>query len=233
MTDNLTALTITAASLAFVHTVLGPDHYLPFIVMSKARKWTIYKTSWVTLLSGFGHVISSILLGTIGIGVGIALNKLEFMESVRGDLAAWLFVVFGLAYMVWGLYRAVKNKPHKHIHHHGNGTLHLHEHSHEEEHDHTHKNNITPWILFTIFFLGPCEPLIPLLMYPAAQDSSWGVAQVSIVFGVVTMLTMLALVLLASYGLKFVRLGKLERYTHAIAGATILLSGIAILFLGL
>jgi len=233
MTDNLTALTITAASLAFVHTILGPDHYLPFIVMSRARKWTIYKTAWVTLLSGFGHVISSILLGTIGIGVGIALNKLEFMESVRGDLAAWLFVVFGLVYMAWGFYRAIKNKPHKHIHHHGNGTMHVHEHSHQEEHDHTHKNNITPWILFTIFFLGPCEPLIPLLMYPAAKDSSWGVAQVSIVFGLVTMLTMLGLVLLASYGLKFVRLGKMERYTHAIAGGTILLSGIAILFLGL
>lgn len=233
MTENLTALTITAASLAFVHTILGPDHYLPFIVMSRARKWTIYKTSWVTLLSGFGHVISSILLGTIGIGVGIALSKLEFMESVRGDLAAWLFVLFGLVYMGWGIYRAVKNKPHKHIHHHGNGTVHVHEHSHQEEHDHTHKNNITPWVLFTIFFLGPCEPLIPLLMYPAAQESSWGVAQVSIVFGLVTMLTMLGLVLLASYGLKFVRLGKMERYTHAIAGATILLSGIAILFLGL
>ena len=233
MTDNLTALTITAASLAFVHTVLGPDHYLPFIVMSRARKWTIYKTSWVTILSGFGHVISSILLGTIGIAVGIALNKLEFMESVRGDLAAWLFVLFGLAYMVWGLYRAMKNRPHKHIHHHGNGTLHVHEHTHQEEHDHTHKNNITPWILFTIFFLGPCEPLIPLLMYPAAQDSAWGIAQVSIVFGLITMLTMLVLVLLASYGLKFVRLGRMERYTHAIAGATILLSGIAILFLGL
>ena len=233
MTDNLTALTITAASLAFVHTVLGPDHYLPFIVMSRARKWTIYKTSWVTLLSGFGHVISSILLGTIGIGVGIALNKLEFMESVRGDLAAWLFVLFGLGYMSWGIYRAVKNKPHKHIHYHGNGTSHVHEHTHLEEHDHTHKNNITPWILFTIFFLGPCEPLIPLLMYPAAQDSAWGVAQVSIVFGLITMLTMLVLVLMASYGLKFVKLGKMERFTHAIAGATILLSGIAILFLGL
>ncbi len=233
MTENLSTLTITAASLAFIHTVLGPDHYLPFIVMSRARKWSIYKTSWVTLLSGFGHVISSILLGTIGIGVGIALNKLEFMESVRGDLAAWLFVLFGLGYMSWGIYRAVKHKPHKHIHYHGNGTSHVHEHTHLEEHDHTHKNNITPWILFTIFFLGPCEPLIPLLMYPAAQDSSWGVARVSIVFGLVTILTMLVLVLLASYGLKFVRLGKMERFTHAIAGATILLSGIAILFLGL
>jgi sulfite exporter TauE/SafE len=233
MTDNLTTLTLTAASLAFVHTLLGPDHYLPFIVMARARKWTIYKTSWVTILSGAGHVISSILLGAIGIAVGIALNKLEFLEGVRGDLAAWLFVLFGLGYMAWGLYRAIKNKPHKHTHHHANGTMHVHEHTHMEEHDHTHRNNITPWILFTIFFLGPCEPLIPLLMYPAAQNSTWGVAQVSIVFGLITILTMLTLVLLASYGLKFVRLGKLERYTHAIAGATILLSGIGILFLGL
>lgn len=231
--ENLTTLTITAASIAFVHTLLGPDHYLPFIVMSKARKWTLYKTTWVTLLSGFGHVISSVLLGAIGIAVGVGLNRLELFESFRGDLAAWLFVLFGLAYMAWGIYRAVVNKPHKHHHHHLNGTDHVHEHTHAEEHDHVHKANITPWILFTIFFLGPCEPLIPILMYPASQNSTLGIVQVSVVFSLVTMGTMLALVLIASYGLKVVRLGKVERYMHAIAGATILLSGIGILFLGL
>ena len=230
--DNLTTLTITAASIAFVHTVLGPDHYLPFIVMSRARKWSIYKTTWVTVLSGFGHVISSVLLGAIGIAVGIGLNRLELFESFRGDLAAWLFVLFGFAYMIWGIYRGIRNKPHKHIHHHENGTAHVHEHIHEETHDHVHKTNITPWILFTIFFLGPCEPLIPILMYPASQSSSWGIVQVSIVFSVVTILTMLGLVLLASYGFKFVKLGRMERYMHAIAGATIFLSGIGILFLG-
>ena len=70
-------------------------------------------------------------------------------------------------------------------------------------------------------------------MYPAAQASTWGVIQVSLVFGLVTMGTMLAIVLLATSGLNFVKLGKLEKYTHVIAGATILLSGIGILFLGL
>jgi sulfite exporter TauE/SafE len=201
--------------------------------MARARKWTIYKTTWVTVLSGFGHVISSVLLGAIGIAVGIGLNRLELFDSYRGDLAAWLFVLFGFAYMVWGIYRGIRNKPHKHIHHHENGTVHVHEHIHEDKHDHVHKTNITPWILFTIFFLGPCEPLIPILMYPASQNSTWGIAQVSIVFSVVTILTMLGLVLLASYGFKLVKLGKMERYMHAIAGATIFLSGIGILFLGL
>ena len=239
MSANLTVLTWTAASIAFVHTILGPDHYLPFIVMARARRWTIAKTSWVTVLSGFAHVISSILLGAVGIGVGIGVNRIEPLESIRGDLAAWLFVLFGLGYMLWGIWRITGNRQHRHKHRHADGTLHEHEHIHDNEHshqpghDHTHRNNITPWILFTIFFLGPCEPLIPILMYPAAQASTWGIVQVSIVFSLVTILTMLAIVLLASFGLNFVRLGRLEKYTHVIAGATILLSGIAILFLGL
>ena len=40
---------------------------------------------------------------------------------------------------------------------------------------------------------------------------------------------MLAVVLLATYGINFVKFGKLERYSHALAGAIVLLSGIAIL----
>jgi threonine/homoserine/homoserine lactone efflux protein len=70
-------------------------------------------------------------------------------------------------------------------------------------------------------------------MYPASRSSTWGIAQVSVVFSLVTILTMLVLVLLATYGLKLIRFGKMERYMHAIAGGTIFLSGIGILFLGL
>jgi nickel/cobalt exporter len=238
MSANLTVLTWTAASIAFIHTIIGPDHYLPFIVMARARRWSIVKTTWVTILGGLGHVLSSILLGAVGIGIGVGLNKLEFLESVRGDLAAWLFILFGFGYMIWGIWRITGNRLHKHQHRHFDGILHVHEHAHTGDHphqpghDHKHRNNITPWILFTIFFLGPCEPLIPILMYPAAQASTWGIIQVSLVFGVVTILTMLALVLLASFGLNFVKLGRLEKYIHIIAGATIMLSGIGILFLG-
>jgi len=31
---EITVLLATAASLGFIHTLIGPDHYLPFIVMS-------------------------------------------------------------------------------------------------------------------------------------------------------------------------------------------------------
>ncbi|MCD4663993.1 MAG: sulfite exporter TauE/SafE family protein [Bacteroidales bacterium] len=229
MTNEIILLAGTAASIGFFHTLLGPDHYLPFIFMAKARKWSMFKTSWVIVACGIGHVGSSILLGIIGFTFGIALGKLELFEGFRGDLAAWAFVLFGLAYFIWGLQRAIVNKPHKHRHLHTDGTIHMHEHSHSNEHDHVHKKNITPWILFTIFVLGPCEPLIPVLMYPAAETSTSGMVFIAVIFAVVTIATMLGIVLLATYGFNFIKFGKLERYTHALAGAIVLLSGIAIL----
>lgn len=229
MSNEIIILAGTAASIGFFHTLLGPDHYLPFIFMAKARKWSIFKTSWITVACGVGHVGSSILLGIIGYTFGIALGKLELFEGFRGNLAAWAFVIFGLVYFIWGIRRAVVNKPHKHRHLHKDGTMHEHDHTHSNDHDHVHKTNITPWILFTIFVLGPCEPLIPVLMYPAAESSTSGMIFIAIIFSIVTISTMLGIVLLATYGINFVKFGKLERYTHALAGAIVLLSGIAIL----
>lgn len=233
MENDLRILTVTAATIAFIHTILGPDHYVPFIALSRARGWSVIKTIWITLICGIGHVGSSILLGAIGIGAGIGVSKLTGIESVRGNIAAWSILAFGLAYTVWGIRRAIINKPHKHFHTHTDGTVHVHGHTHHNSHDHQHGKNVTPWILFIIFILGPCEPLIPLLMYPAAQSSTLGIMQVSLVFSIITILTMTVLVVLTSYGLKLLTFGRMERYTHALAGATISLSGFVILFLGL
>ncbi|UCH14496.1 MAG: sulfite exporter TauE/SafE family protein [Bacteroidales bacterium] len=237
MNEQILVLAINAASLGFIHTVLGPDHYLPFIVLAKARRWSTLKTGIITLLCGLGHVGSSIIVGVVGIALVMGLSKVEGFEGIRGNIAAWAFIAFGFLYMTWGLIRAIKNKPHKHSHFHNGGIVHEHVHTHSTDHDHVHKGEnalkLTPWVLFIIFVLGPCEPLIPLLMYPAAEHDSLGVITVSVVFAITTMVTMLVLVLLLTYGLKSLPFGKLERYTHAIAGATIFLSGCAIVFLGL
>lgn len=237
MSDQILVLAINAASMGFIHTVLGPDHYLPFIVMSKARRWSVFKTGIITFICGLGHVGSSILVGVVGIAFVLGLSNVEGIEVIRGNIAAWAFIAFGFLYMIWGLMRAIKNKPHRHTHLHSGGVVHEHVHTHSEEHDHIHKSekavSLTPWVLFVIFVLGPCEPMIPLLMYPAAKHNVLGVITVSIIFAVTTLVTMLVIVLLLSYGLKTLPFGRLERYTHAIAGATIFLSGCAIVFLGL
>lgn len=237
LSRELLILTGTAASIGFLHTLFGPDHYLPFIVMSKAREWSLAKTGWITVLCGVGHVLSSVVLGMIGVALGIAVAKLEVTEGFRGNLAAWGLIAFGLVYFVWGLRRALRGRPHAHSHAHEDGADHVHSHTHHKEHVHPHaeegKKSITPWVLFTIFVLGPCEPLIPILMYPAAQESLFGLVLVTVVFGVATIGTMLSIVLAASFGISFLPMKRLERYSHALAGATICLCGMAITFLGL
>ncbi|MCD6200843.1 MAG: sulfite exporter TauE/SafE family protein [Bacteroidales bacterium] len=236
MTKEMDILVATAATVAFLHTLFGPDHYLPFIAMGKARRWSMMKTSLITILGGTGHVLGSVVLGMIGVVAGIGIQKVTQVESVRGSLAGWLFIAFGLVYMVWGIRRAWMNKPHTHLHSHAGGLQHEHSHTHHDNHAHVHdreeKKNITPWILFTIFVLGPCEPLIPIVMYPAARGDYSELFITVLIFAVVTILTMLALVLGTLFGLNLMPLGKMERYMHALAGGTILFSGMSIVFLG-
>lgn len=237
MTKDLPILLATAASLGFLHTLFGPDHYVPFIVMGKARKWSVAKTAWITGLCGVGHILSSVVLGFIGIAFGVAVHKLVKIESFRGNIAAWLLIALGLVYFIWGLRRAIRNKPHQHLHVHDSISEHDHSHVHTDEHLHVHARegtvNLTPWILFTIFVFGPCEPLIPILMYPAAHSSLIGVVLVTCVFGGITISTMLGIVLLASMGVNLIPMEKFERYSHAAAGAAIFLCGLCIQFLGL
>lgn len=232
---TLTILLSSAFVIGLVHTLIGPDHYLPFILLAKARNWQLKKTLWITFGCGIGHVLSSVMIGFVGIAAGIAVGKLEGVEGVRGELASWALIAFGLVYGVWGVRCGLKNKSHTHRHVHVNGSIHNHLHTHTEEHSHTHnqQQKVTFWSLFIIFVLGPCEPLIPLLMYPAARHNWQGVLAVTIVFGTVTIGTMMVLVGLSSYGLLMLRTNFMERFAHALAGSIIALSGVAIKVLGI
>ena len=172
-------LLLTAASIAFLHTILGPDHYLVFTAMGKARSWNLAKTLRITFYCGLGHILSSVVLGVIGIAAGMQLASLVQIEGMRSG------------------------------------------------------RSITPWAMFIIFVLGPCEALIPLFMYPAAQQSAALVVAVALVFGVVTLATMLACVAATTIGLDRLRLPTSGRYAHAAAGALVACCGVAVSFIGI
>ncbi|HOO85917.1 MAG TPA: sulfite exporter TauE/SafE family protein [Prolixibacteraceae bacterium] len=233
--NELTILLLSAASLGFVHTLLGPDHYLPFIVLSKARKWTQAKTLWITFVSGIGHVAGSVIIGIIGIAMGISLHRLEAFEAQRGNIVGWLIAFFGLMYTFYGFYKYLKNSTHSHIH-----SFLLpsklkklkHLPNEDDTTDRDSWKSLTPWVLFLIFVFGPCEVLIPLLIFPAAEFSSFGIVLVSIVFGLATVLTMLIMVFLGYRGFKLIKFKPLEKYMHLIAGLVILIAGVGMVFLG-
>lgn len=217
MSDDLSLLILSAASVGFIHTLVGPDHYLPFIALARTHGWSTGRTARVTLLCGLGHVASSVLLGAVGIALGLTVSRLQGLDTRRADLAAWLLIAIGLVYLAWGLRRASRRDLDRRQHTAGAPGAAL----------------LTPWALFVAFVLGPCEPLIPILMYPAATFDAAAVALVAGVFAAATLATMLGVVLLGSAGVALLPLAGVERYGHAMAGGTIALCGIGIRFLGL
>ena len=223
-----------AAAVAVAHTALGPDHYLPFVMLARARRWSRLRTLLVTVACGTVHVLSSVALGMVGLAIGAGLGWVQRMEGMRGDWAAWALVGLGTAYALWGVRTALRRRtglePHAHgghVHVHPGGT---HHHQHAGR---SHRDPSTFWALFIVFALGPCEPLFPLFLVPASRGD-WMLAGVTaVVFGLVTLVTMSILVLAAHAGLERLPLGSLERWSHATAGTVIAASGFAILFLGL
>jgi len=243
--ESLAMLCATAGSVGLLHTLLGPDHYVPFVAMSRAGRWTLARTLAVTWLCGAAHVLSSVVLGTVGLAIGLAVLNVENIEAARGAIAGWMLLAFGMIYLAWGVRQAVRNRPHTHLHVHADGMVHTHVHTHHDEHLHVHADRrphsqapaasdnarparVAPWALFTIFLFGPCEPLIPFLMYPAATGSVWGVVAVTIVFGLTTLATMTLVVTAAFYGLNRFSLGRFHRFGHAAAGAVVTACGVAV-----
>jgi len=98
--EILTIVVFTAFPIGLLHTLFGPDHYVPFIALAKANCWSLKKTAWITLLCGIGHVLSAVILGIIGMAVGLSLTKITIIENV---FAGILIVAVGLIIKLFNL----------------------------------------------------------------------------------------------------------------------------------
>lgn len=219
MSDPSHAATLllgTSATLAIVHALLGVDHSLPFVALGRARGWTLARTLLVTAVCGAGHVASSAAIGALGVGLGIAADALLWLESARGELAAALLLGFGLAYAAWAVWRRIRRPdvapPRAGA---AGGT------------------DVTPWALFIVFVLGPCEPLIPLMVVPGVAGDWLTAAAVVGVFGLLTVAVMLAVVAAACRGADLIGVGRIGRHADVAAGLVVAASGAAVLWLGL
>ena len=211
MNKGFFLLLVSTLSIGFLH-ALAPDHWMPFAVIGKAKKWSKTKLMTVTFISGIGHVGSSILLGCIGIFLGFSIAHLKAAESHRSAIGLWLLIGFGIAYTIWGFKKARDYR---------------HEHIDTKDID---KKTITLWTLFAVFVLGPCEPLIPL-MFLATEYGWGGIFMTSLIFSIVTLFMMLAQTLLAYFGIQLIRHDIADRYSHAFAGLVIVLTGVFIMFI--
>lgn len=231
--SELTALCATAVAIGAGHTILGPDHYVPFAAMSRAGRWSAFRTAAVTAACGLGHVAGSVVIGLVGLATGTAITRIEGLEGLRGDIAAWLLVAFGLAYAAWGAIRANRHIEHQ-ILTFGMETDRVLSDGQDAELLHARQPAGTrpgvwgPWSLFLVFLFGPCEPLIPLLMYPAATLSPITVAAVALAFAAATLVTMVAAVLALGAGFGMIRASRFERHGHTMAGLTVAACGLLV-----
>jgi sulfite exporter TauE/SafE len=239
MSAELLSLSVTAVTVGFVHCVSGPDHYVPFVAMSRVGLWSLRKTLLVTLVCGIGHVAGSAALAMIGVALGLIVYQLETdanplvqFESLRGSLASWLLVLFGLGYFLWGAIYAWRRRAKESQVAQDPQVAQEAKPASDAMPTRSVSEGMAPWILFTIFLFGPCEPLIPMLMVPAAQANLWSAAWITTLFGLTTLVTMITLVALIRLGVFAVHFRALETYGHALAGLIVMACGLAIIFLG-
>jgi nickel/cobalt exporter len=206
----------SAASIGFIHTILGPDHYLPLVAMAKTNGWSGSKTATYTLFCGISHVLGTILVGSLVFLLGLTFFSMDTVQSFRGNFAGWFLLLFGAIYFAWGIRWAVRNSRLK-----------------NKPTPTSTFSRCAPFALLIFFILGPCEPLIPLMSLGAGNTEALPSVLVVLAFCGTTVLTMLFCVMFFYYG--FSRLSvfmQFENYMHAVTGMILFLCGSAIQFLG-
>jgi uncharacterized membrane protein YqjE len=154
------------------------------------------------------------------------------VETIRGGLAAWILLAFGLIYCIWGIIKGRQNSKHKHFDVYDDGSIYVFEHKHGEVVSPKERHRLTPWVMLLIFVLGPCEPMIPLLYYPAAKNSLYAMFLLIIVYTAFTLVTMVVMVTMGYYSFSLLKTNKLERYMHALGGLTIFICGSGMVLMG-
>lgn len=163
---ELTTTFYLVVGIAFLHIVTGPDHYLTFWSLAKSHKWSTRRTLLFTTICGLGHVTASLLMALPAIYFGKKILVTLDFQDLRVELAAWALIFIGLFY----IYSAFKQK--------------------------ALPNSLflvgSP--LFIVFILGPCEPIIALLMVEEAIETS-KVVSLIIFYTLGTIITMVCCIL--------------------------------------
>lgn len=236
---NSTALLSIAATgftVAFLHAAI-PTHWLPFVLVSRARNWTRGKTLVVALFAGLGHVALTSLLGLAIAWFGFQLE--EHMGEWFPPLAGGLLLVVA-AYYGW---RQLSGRGV--CHHHPPGGHHhaSPECGHEEdEHSHwDHELKDSPLVtdrggdwaaisgLFVMLTLSPCEGFLPI--YLSAISFGWqGFIVLSLILAVATLAGMTLFTWLTLVGLERFELKQFERYESGLLAGVFAVLGVIVLF---
>ncbi len=221
----LTTIAITGFGIAFFHAAI-PTHWLPFVLTSRAQRWSRPKTLGITALAGSGHVLFTAAVGLIVAWLGIALSDRIGIWFPR--IAGGALLLFGLFYV----YRQLAGHTHSHLHLLGGHEHEKHEHEHEHEQENAARRAPSDFAAITsllaLLTFSPCEAFIPV--YVSGVRYGWpGFALLTLILSVATVAGMLAFTWLALTGIEQIKLRSFEKFESGVMGALLCLVGILII----
>lgn len=232
----LTTLAFTGFTVAFLHAVI-PTHWLPFVLVARARSWSRGKTLAVSAAAGFGHVALTTLLGLPIFLLGRAAD--EHLGEIFPKIAGGLLLAVG----AWYFWRHSRGGV---LHHHAPGGAHQPSErcGHEDGHSHFEaelkdtqlvSTRSGDWAaiggLLTMLTLSPCEAFLPV--YLKAVEFGWtGFFVLSGILMAGTFSGMLLFTWLTLLGFERLPLRRLERYEALLLGCIFTSLGLMMLFLG-
>lgn len=199
----LVTLSATGFSVAALHAAI-PTHWLPFVMIGRARGWSRRRTLAAVALAGGGHI-----LATTTLGVALALFGWDINEHY--DTAFhWVVSALLVGLGAWIAFRS----PHGHGCEHCSGRRFIP----------APTDRAALWGLFLTLTLSPCELFLPV--YLTAAPYGWpGIVWLSAVLAVATLGGMLTLTWLTLHGAARVRW--LDRLDGRVLGGLLALLGIA------
>jgi nickel/cobalt transporter (NicO) family protein len=226
----------TGFAVAFLHAAI-PTHWLPFVLVARARSWSCSKMLAVTAAAGLGHVALTTVLGLV-----IAWLGFQIGERV-GALFPW--IAGGLLWAVAGYFFWRQWRGSGICHHHPPGNRHRPTEECGHEPDHTHWDDelkesklVSPrdgdWAaiggLFMMLTLSPCEGFLPI--YLAGVQWGWsGFFVLSAILACGTLGAMTLLTWLAHLGLEHIEIKRFEHYEALMLGVLFTILGAIIVVL--
>ncbi len=200
-------LAASAGFVGLVHT-LAPGHWLPVVLMVKARKWGGTRAILAALVAGSGHLLTSLGLALVAIKIGFELVP-GLEEKIERFGGAGL-VVFGLSYAVFTYFR--HSKCHGHSHHGPNP---------EGE---SHSGDARAFLFLFTLGLSPCVAVFPVFA-AASGHGMLALSSTLVAFAIGVLTTLICATVLVSKGFMKFDHPLIEHYGEVIAGLVIALMG--------
>jgi nickel/cobalt transporter (NicO) family protein len=213
---NLFAYVIGAAVVGMLH-MSAPDHWLTLCVLARNKKWAPKKLFGVSLVTALGHVALSVAMGLVVVLIGLAFSHLisYYLDTGIGLVMVGAGLVVGIIPLVR------KSGQHDHYDH-------DHEHQHGEEKKFGKLSSKLGYFAVLGAALSPDPSIIPIYL-SAISAGFYFALELSVVFAVASIATLLLFVQLGTVGLAKTLAKIPEKYNDSMVGFVIMAIGIYVL----